>query len=78
MTSVDFSVTYLHLPIHSLHISMLELRAVWYGLLHLLHVTQGKTIRLMSDNIAAVAFLRNQRGILSLQLYQEVRDLLIQ
>jgi len=61
----------------TLHISVLELRAVRYGLQALVTKVQGCSVRLMSDNVSAVAYLRNQGGTRSVQLYREVRDLLL-
>lgn len=60
-----------------LHISVLELRAVKYGLQALESKVQRRTVRLMSDNVSAVAYLRNQGGTRSVPLYKEVRDLLL-
>jgi hypothetical protein len=59
------------------HISVLELRAVRLGLLAMQQTVSGKCVRLMSDNIATVAYIRNQGGTRSIPLFKEARDLLL-
>ena len=44
------------------HISVLELRAVRLGLQALHHLVTGKCIRVMSDNVATIAYIRNEGG----------------
>jgi hypothetical protein len=59
-----------------LHITVLELRAVRLGLQALLHLVSDRCVHIMSDNVATVAYIRNEGGTHSISLYREVRDLL--
>jgi hypothetical protein len=59
-----------------LHVSLLELRAVRLALQALQHVVCQKAVRVLSDNVAAVAYIRNQGGTRSISLFKEVWDLL--
>ena len=60
-----------------LHISVLELRAVYRALLDLQQIVQGQSVRIMTDSISAAAYIRRQGGTRSLTLYQEARRLLL-
>lgn len=59
-----------------LHISALELRAIYLAVSQLAPHLQGKVICLLADNVAAVAYLRNQGGTHSISLFQEARKVL--
>ena len=55
----------------SLHITVLELRAVQLAIQSLVHVVQGKSIQVLSDNTSAIASIRNQGGTHSVSLFGE-------
>ena len=59
--------------VHTLHINILELRAIRLTLLGLEPLIQGKSILLESDNSTSVAYVNKQVGIRSLSLYREAR-----
>jgi hypothetical protein len=61
----------------TLHISLLELRAVRLALQELQSFVERKAIRVLADNTSAVAYIRNQGGTRSLSLYKEARLLLL-
>ena len=60
-----------------LHITILELRAVFCALQALSPQVAHKSVRLLCDNTVAVAYLRNQGGTHSLSLFRETRDILL-
>jgi len=60
-----------------LHISLLELRAVRYALRALAPQVQGRSIRIMMDNVVAAAYIRREGGTRSMTLYTEARCLLL-
>ena len=59
------------------HISVLEIRAVHRALQSLQDQVQGQSIRVMTDSVSAVAYIRREGGTKSLQLYQEAKELLL-
>ena len=61
----------------TLHISILELRAIRRALQELAPEITGLTIRIMTDSISAAAYIRREGGTHSLPLYREARDLLL-
>lgn len=60
----------------SLHITILELRAVLRALEALEALVLDKSVRLLCDNTVAVAYIRNEGGTRSLSLFRETRDIL--
>jgi hypothetical protein len=52
----------------TLHINVLELKAIWLGLQAFSHRLDNSAVALMSDNTSAVAYLRNQGGTRSHQM----------
>ena len=61
----------------TLHISVLELRAIRQALILLASDLSGCTVRIMTDSVSAAAYIRREGGTRSLSLYQEVRTLLL-
>ncbi|MEL7079455.1 MAG: reverse transcriptase domain-containing protein, partial [Cyanobacteria bacterium J06582_2] len=61
----------------SLHINVLELRAVRLALLHFASLVQGRSVVVFSDNTTALAYIRKQGGTRSWSLYLEARTLLL-
>jgi hypothetical protein len=59
------------------HINMRELRAVWLALQAFLTHVKGKKVQVYSDNCTAVAFIKNQGGTHSVQMFQLVREMLL-
>ena len=61
----------------TLHISVLEIRAVRRALETLQSQVQNQSVRIMTDSVSAAAYIRREGGTKSLQLYQEARELLL-
>ena len=61
----------------SLHISLLELRAVRLALLSFEPLVSGQAVQLLADNTTAIAYIRNQGGTHSVPLFREVQQLLL-
>jgi len=60
----------------SCHINLLEMQAVRLTLEHFRDDLKGRTIHILSDNRTVVAYIRKQGGLLSVALYQAVREML--
>ena len=58
------------------HINWLELKAVWYALLHWQTLVSGESVSVMSDNSTVVAYLQKQGGTKSPILCRLTIDLL--
>ena len=54
-----------------------HISAVRLGLQALQHLVTGKCIRVMSDNVATIAYIRNEGGTRSIPLYKETKILLL-
>ncbi|XP_064647473.1 uncharacterized protein LOC135500157 [Lineus longissimus] len=61
----------------SLHINLLELKAVLLAIKALLNQIRGKCIRILSDNTTVVSYIRRQGGTQSLSLYLLTRELFL-
>ena len=60
----------------TLHINLLELRAVRLALVHFQHLLQGKTVGVFADNTTALAYLSHQGGTHSSTLNEEAQQTL--
>lgn len=60
----------------SLHINLLELRAIRLGLLHFKDMFRGKTVAIFSDNATALAYINKQGGTRSSSLNYEAQTIL--
>ena len=58
-----------------LHINVLELQAIWFGLKAFSQRVENAKVALMSDNTSAVAYLRNQGGTKSLAMSDLATDI---
>ena len=58
-----------------LHINVLELQAIWLGLKAFSQRVENAKVALMSDNMSAVAYLRNQGGTKSLAMSDLATDM---
>ena len=58
-----------------LHINVLELQAIWLGLRAFSQSLENARVALMSDNMSAVAYLRNQGGTNSLAMSDLATDI---
>ena len=58
-----------------LHINVLELQAIWLGLRAFSQRVENARVALMSDNMSAVAYLRNQGGTKSLTMNDLATDI---
>ena len=58
-----------------LHINVLELQAIWLGLRAFSQRVENTRVALMSDNMSAVAYLRNQGGTKSLAMNDLATDI---
>ena len=61
---------------NNLHINLLELRAVWLGLMSFQKFVQGKVVVAMCDNSTVFAHIKHQGGTKSWSLCQETLGLL--
>ena len=60
----------------SMHINVLELKAIWLGLSHFTGVLQGKTVAVFSDNATALSYLAKEGGTRSTSLNAEAQRIL--
>ena len=61
------------LPEKDIHINLLELRAIRFGLLHLEDMLRGRTTAVFSDNMTALSYLLKQGGTHSSSLNAEAQ-----
>ena len=59
----------------SLHINLLEMKAVIRTLAHFARQIRGKSVLVMSDNTTVVSYIKRQGGTHSLSLYRLTREL---
>lgn len=59
----------------TLHINILELKAVYFGLLSFFSSTNGTHIRIQSDNSTTVAYINNMGGVKSLDCHAVALDI---
>lgn len=60
----------------SLHINLLELRAIRLGLSHFMESVRGKTVAVFSDNATALSYLAKEGGTRSRLLNAEAQEIL--
>ena len=61
---------------HSLHINLLELRAIHLGLSHFTEDFHGKAVAVFSDNATALVYLAKEGGTRSRVLNAEAQSVL--
>ena len=60
----------------TLHINLLELRAIRLGLLHFTEIMRGKTVAVFSDNATALSYIAKEGGTRSASLNDEAQKIL--
>ena len=59
----------------SLHINVLELKAIEFGLKSFLNKSHGQHIRIKSDNTTAIAYINNKGGVKSIPCHRVAKDI---
>lgn len=83
-SSLGWGASLLHLTVsgvwspqeETLHINLLELRAIKLALMHFVQEVRGRAVALFTDNTTALAYLANQGGVHSPSLNSEAQHIL--